>query len=94
MSAAGGSDVFLVLAALVGAIIGAVACLPRPHAGLRHVLVSIALGLFGSLLGWQASIPIGEDQVGPLAQLFVSVVAAGAIVFVYHAATSERSKLR
>jgi uncharacterized membrane protein YeaQ/YmgE (transglycosylase-associated protein family) len=78
---------------LVGAAVGALACLPQPHGDARKCVISICLGLVGSFVGWTAGVLIGEEQVGPVAQLFVAAVAAGAFVSVYQAWTSERTPL-
>jgi uncharacterized membrane protein YeaQ/YmgE (transglycosylase-associated protein family) len=88
------SRLYLVLALAVGAVIGAVACLPKPRADLRTAGKSIALGLVGALFGWQMSVVLGANEVGPLAQLFFSVLGAGTLVSIYHVATSERPPLR
>lgn len=85
---------YLVIALLLGALVGVVACLPHPPSDLRTTWLSIAIGIAGSLVGWEGSVAIGVDEVGPLGQLFVAFVAAGAIVAVYHAATSERAGLK
>lgn len=84
---------YFFFAVVIGASIGAVACLPQPQSDLRHALISIGLGVVGAFLGWEASISIGERQVGPWAELFVSVIAAGALVSLYHALRSEKSTL-
>jgi uncharacterized membrane protein YeaQ/YmgE (transglycosylase-associated protein family) len=83
-----------VVALVIGAVMGALACLPEPRTDLRTALLSVALGLAGSLFGWEASVLLGAQDVGPFAQLFISAVAAGALVSVYHAATSESPPLR
>jgi uncharacterized membrane protein YeaQ/YmgE (transglycosylase-associated protein family) len=86
--------VYLVLALALGAFVGVVACLPHPPSDVRTTWLSIAIGVAGSFVGWEGSAAIGMGEIGPLAQLFVALVAAGAIVAVYHAATSERTGLR
>jgi uncharacterized membrane protein YeaQ/YmgE (transglycosylase-associated protein family) len=88
------SGLYFVLALVAGAIIGAIACLPEPRTDLRTAVRSILLGLVGAFGGWQMSVVLGENDVGPLAQLFFSVVGAGALVSIYHAAASERPPLR
>jgi uncharacterized membrane protein YeaQ/YmgE (transglycosylase-associated protein family) len=85
---------YFVLALAIGAIIGAVACLPEPRTDVRTAALSIVLGLVGAFGGWQMSVALGENDVGPIAQLFFSIVSAGALVSIYHAATSERPPLR
>jgi uncharacterized membrane protein YeaQ/YmgE (transglycosylase-associated protein family) len=86
--------VYFLVALLIGTAMGALACLPEPRTDLPKAVTSIALGFIGSLIGWEASVLLGADDVGPLAQLFVSSVAAGALVSVYQATTSERPPLR
>jgi uncharacterized membrane protein YeaQ/YmgE (transglycosylase-associated protein family) len=88
------SRLYLFLVLAVGALIGAVACLPKPRADLRTVGKSIALGLVGALFGWEMSVVLGANDIGPLAQLFFAVLGAGTLVSIYHVATSERTPLR
>jgi uncharacterized membrane protein YeaQ/YmgE (transglycosylase-associated protein family) len=85
--------VFFLVAMVLGVAVGALACLPAPQADLRKWVISIAIGLSGSFVGWTASVLLGVDQVGPIAQLFVAFVAAGALVSVYQAWTSEPTPL-
>jgi uncharacterized membrane protein YeaQ/YmgE (transglycosylase-associated protein family) len=86
--------VYFPLALLVGAAIGLLACLPQPQGDARKWAASITLGIVGAFAGWTGSVLLGEDQVGPFAQLFVAVVTAGALVSVYQAWTSEPAGLR
>jgi uncharacterized membrane protein YeaQ/YmgE (transglycosylase-associated protein family) len=85
---------YFVVALAIGAFLGVIACLPKPHADARTALVSVTLGLVGSFVGWEASVLLRVDDIGPIAQLFVAFVASGALVSVYHAVTSERAGLR
>jgi uncharacterized membrane protein YeaQ/YmgE (transglycosylase-associated protein family) len=86
--------VFFAVALAIGALVGIIACIPAPSSDTRTALRSIALGLVGSFVGWEASSWLGMAEVGPIARLFVAFVAAGALVSVYHAAISERAGLR
>jgi uncharacterized membrane protein YeaQ/YmgE (transglycosylase-associated protein family) len=86
--------VYFLFALIIGAAMGALACLPDPQTDLRTAVISVLIGIAGSLFGWEGGALIGADEIGPLAQLFISSVAAGALVSVYHAATSERPRLR
>ena len=85
---------YLLLALVIGFAVGLVACLPQPQTDLRGMITSVALGVLGSLLCWKTADVLGFEQMGPVAQLFVSIIGSVAIVSVYHAATSERSRLR
>ena len=85
---------YLAIALVIGIAFGALSCLPEPVPDLRKSMLSVALGFFGALAGWSLGRAIGADDIGPAAQLFISTVGSMVTVSVFHAATSERSRLK
>jgi uncharacterized membrane protein YeaQ/YmgE (transglycosylase-associated protein family) len=85
---------YLVFALLLGVSIGTLACLPEPQPNLRQAVISISLGLFGSLVGWWTSDIIGVNQVSPVAQLFLAAVGSVAVVALYQTVISKPPPLR
>jgi uncharacterized membrane protein YeaQ/YmgE (transglycosylase-associated protein family) len=77
--------------ALIGLIVGAVAKLLMPGKDPSGILVTMAIGVLGSLLASYLGQAVGWYQAGQSAGIIMSIVGAMALLAIYHLFRRTRS---
>jgi uncharacterized membrane protein YeaQ/YmgE (transglycosylase-associated protein family) len=77
--------------ALIGLVVGAVAKLLMPGKDPGGILVTMVLGILGSLLASYLGQAVGWYQVGQSAGIIMSIVGAMALLAIYHLFRRTRS---
>jgi uncharacterized membrane protein YeaQ/YmgE (transglycosylase-associated protein family) len=77
--------------ALIGLIVGAVAKLLMPGKDPGGILITIVLGILGSLMASYLGQAVGWYQAGQSAGFIMSVVGAMALLAIYHLFRRTRS---
>src|ERR1700751_66727 len=77
--------------ALIGLLVGAVAKLLMPGKDPGGILVTMAIGILGSLLASYLGQAVGWYQAGQSAGIIMSIVGAMALLAIYHLFRRTRS---
>jgi uncharacterized membrane protein YeaQ/YmgE (transglycosylase-associated protein family) len=77
--------------ALIGLIVGGVAKLLMPGKDPGGILITIVLGILGSLLASSLGRAVGWYQAGQSAGFIMSVIGAMALLAIYHLFRRTRS---